>query len=73
MAGVMGLEPTIFAVTGRRINQLCYTPAFQATLISKDYSSHRIKSTTQVTWAIRSRATFAWNIPRHGLSASGLK
>lgn len=28
MAGVMGLEPTAFAVTGRRCNQLNYTPAF---------------------------------------------
>jgi hypothetical protein len=27
MAGVMGLEPTTFAVTGRRCNQLNYTPA----------------------------------------------
>ncbi len=27
MAGVMGLEPTAFAVTGRRCNQLNYTPA----------------------------------------------
>ena len=27
MAGVMGLEPTASAVTGRRCNQLNYTPA----------------------------------------------
>ena len=27
MAGVMGLEPTAFAVTGRRCDQLNYTPA----------------------------------------------
>ncbi len=27
MAGVTGLEPAAFAVTGRRSNQLSYTPA----------------------------------------------
>ena len=27
MAGVAGLEPVIFAVTGQRSNQLSYTPA----------------------------------------------
>ena len=28
VAGVTGLEPAAFAVTGRRSNQLSYTPAF---------------------------------------------
>ena len=28
MAGVTGLEPAAFAVTGRRCNQLNYTPAY---------------------------------------------
>jgi hypothetical protein len=32
MAGVMGLEPTAFAVTGRRCNQLNYTPAIEMSL-----------------------------------------
>ena len=32
MAGVMGLEPTAFAVTGRRCNQLNYTPAERCVL-----------------------------------------
>ena len=29
MAGAMGLEPTTFAVTGRRCNRLNYAPAFR--------------------------------------------
>ncbi len=28
MAGVKGLEPSAFCVTGRRYNQLNYTPAY---------------------------------------------
>ena len=31
----MGLEPTTFAVTGRRCNQLNYTPAFYKRDISQ--------------------------------------
>ena len=30
MAGVKGLEPSAFAVTGRRCNQLNYTPALKS-------------------------------------------
>src|SRR5690242_16048544 len=41
MAGVMGLEPTTFAVTGRRCNRLNYTPAFKKTVTAETYDYFR--------------------------------
>ena len=35
MAGVKGLEPSAFAVTGRRCNQLNYTPALKSLGVNK--------------------------------------
>jgi hypothetical protein len=33
----MGLEPTTYAVTGRRCNQLNYTPAYQKSMYGRKY------------------------------------
>ena len=35
MAGVKGLEPSAFAVTGRRCNQLNYTPELKSLGVNK--------------------------------------
>ena len=39
MAGVKGLEPSAFAVTGRRCNQLNYTPALRKCALDREVSS----------------------------------
>ena len=46
MAGAMGLEPTTFAVTGRRCNQLNYAPAFNLKPTSISY----LTSPLNINW-----------------------
>ncbi len=49
MAGVKGLEPSTFAVTGRRCNQLNYTPAFKIGLsLRLEQERELIESTIKV-------------------------
>lgn len=46
MAGVKGLEPSAFAVTGRRCNQLNYTPALKSLGVNKRVDEQEVVDMT---------------------------
>ena len=67
MAGVTGLEPAASGVTGRRSNQLSYTPefkkrAFQEALLKTDLSDTATKQDCQ---ALSKKDILSLNLNQH--------